>query len=93
MSFESLFHDMVIESQSDSYTHRSGLSDPISSAYDNGLRHGILHGITLGFRTMAESGHISEKIYEDWHEFVYSDAMSDPQEFRKRIMKKRSEGE
>lgn len=91
VDYQRLFDDMVIESQGDTYLHRSGMSNPISEAYDNGLRLGVLHGITLGYRTLAEAGHLQPQIYEDWHAFVYSEDMKDPQVYRKEIIRKRSE--
>lgn len=91
--YRELFHDMIVESQGDSYCERTGFSDPISEGYSNGLRHGILNGITLGFQTMAEAGHLPKEIYEQWHELVYSKEMEDPQIHRRTIMKIRSERE
>ncbi|WDS62096.1 hypothetical protein [Pseudomonas phage D6] len=91
--YRELFHDMIVESQGTSYAERSQNINPISAAYNNGMRHGILNGITLGFRTMAEAGHLPSEIYEQWHELVYSKEMEDTQAYRKTIIKTRSERE
>jgi hypothetical protein len=89
--YRDLFHDMIIESQGVAYADRSGQTNPISAAYNDGTRHGTILGITLGYRTMAEAGHIPMEIYEKWHEFAYSAEMDDPQTLRDVIMRKRSE--
>lgn len=91
MDYRELFHDMIVESQGDSYADRSGQSNPILSAYHDGTRHGTILGITLGYRTMAEAGHIPMEIYDKWHEFAYSLEMEDPKTFRDVIIAKRSE--
>lgn len=91
VDYQQLFDNMVIESQGDTYMHRSGMSNPISEAYDNGLRLGVLHGITLGFQTMSEAGVLPTEVYDKWHQFVYSSEMNDPQVYRKFVIQKRSE--
>lgn len=91
--YRELFHDMIVESQGKSYAENHQDPCPIMLGYYNGQRHGILHGITLGFRTMAEAGHLPQAIYEGWHEFVYSKAMEDPRVYRDTVIKERSERE
>lgn len=90
MDYKELFHDMIVESQGEPYAERTDQSSS-SIYYHEGTRHGVILGITLGFRTMAEAGHLPQEIYDQWHEFAYSREMDDPQTFRKVIMHKRSE--
>lgn len=81
---------MIVESQGPSYAEAN---DPSTACiyYHEGTRHGIILGITLGFRTMAEANHLPMEIYDKWHEFAYSREMDDPKTFRDVIMHKRSE--
>lgn len=91
MSYQELFHDMIIESQGPTYAENSGLlNTPGVQAYHRGVRDGVLNGITLGYRTMAEAGHIPMAIYDQWHAFVYSEEMEKPRAYRAKIIDERS---
>lgn len=90
MDYKELFHDIIVESQGSSYAERVEEQDIRITYYHEGMRHGIIQGVTLGFRTMAEAGHIPQEIYEQWHDFAYSKEMDDPVTFRKVIMETRS---
>lgn len=89
--YKELFHDIIVESQGKSYAENADSKDMNCLYYHEGQRYGIILGITLGFRTMAEAGHIPQDLYDQWHTFAYSREMEDPQMFRDVIMRKRSE--
>lgn len=91
MSYESLFHDMIVESQGTAYAERNPDTPSFQRYLYIGERQGMLNGITLCMRTLSEAGHLDEAIYKQWHDFRYSREMDDPEMFREVIMQKRSE--
>ena len=91
--YKEMFHDIIVESQGPAYIDNNKDANPIMVGYNNGLRHGVLLGITQAFRTLSEEEFIPTEIYSDWHDLVYSEPMQDPQAYRDQVIKERSERE
>lgn len=87
VDYTELFHKMIIESQGQTHAERSPNGNPIDRVRAEATRAGVLIGITLGLRTMAEAGHLDQQIYDDWQKLAHSEEFEkDPKRYRDMLL-------
>lgn len=89
--YKEMFHDIIVESQGEAYIKTHKDANPITVGYHNGVRHGVLLGVTQTLRKLSEEGHVPEAMYNEWHTLCYSEPMNHPEVYRAAILKERSE--